>query len=323
MDSTYIIVLKDAGTGAESKYAIIKVLGFEPYISLILDCKLFNNYSELNQQMLEGSQTKYIEFERKQVVIDGADHDKLLNDPAHPMYIYKRVASAFNLTFSYKRKINMDGKNVRMQPIHCEMNTIKFSNTTPVVLASDSVATLTKEMLDAKKCDDICNCAYKLFFKMHPPSKAEPPLTPVSIDINRINAHIKSKFDGFNKSNLDTLEPKLIQLRDDALQSIPINMVNSAYRDLTNAGLFLCAKRDAYNEIKKIADAQISAKDISDATKAIPEALTEIQNAASQIASATFDIEGVSFNILTQLDSKYKSIVDNVIAKLQTETAKL
>jgi hypothetical protein len=146
-------------------------------------------------------------------------------------------------------------------------------------------------------CDEICDCAYILFFNL-------AQITPTSA-IQQINDRIKLTFSALNKNNLDESETKLILLRDDALKAIPINMVNDAYRDLKTAGLNLCAKRDAYNEIKLVTG-------LSN--------ILEVKEAGKLIANATFLNNR---NTITELSTQYNAIITASYATLVRETNKL
>ena len=99
MDSTYIIVLKNEN---DDKFAFLRVIRFEPYISLHLNVKLFDNYEELSRQILQGENLDFGNSIQKQVEIMGDDYAQWIKDHDH---IYKLVASTFKLTFLYKRKL--------------------------------------------------------------------------------------------------------------------------------------------------------------------------------------------------------------------------
>jgi hypothetical protein len=228
MESTYIIVL------SSNKLAFLRVIRLEPYISLLLSAKLFDNYDNINEHLLKGENVAFGDsIKQVQLEIAGEDYSKWIADHDH---IYKLVAHAFHLDFLYKRKLIRD-TTTRIQPIINELSTIsllKLENEK----ANIPISRLIKGLSEATKCDEICGYA-SLIINTYPKLNSE-------MTISNIHNMVSSVFEQLDKTNLDNTEPLLLKWREDALNSLPLDVVNSTYRDLKNNALNLCAKRDAF-----------------------------------------------------------------------------
>jgi hypothetical protein len=248
--------------------------------------------------MLEGTSIQMSNpIKQEQIYFTDSDYKAWVADHN---YIYTKIAQHFGLKFSYKRM--MKDTVFRTQPIVYELNSVAFSTNKPPAKSAKPIEQLRDDLLTVSSsvlstCDEICDCAYILFFNL-------AQITPTSA-IQQINDRIKLTFSALNKNNLDESETKLILLRDDALKAIPINMVNDAYRDLKTAGLNLCAKRDAYNEIKLVTG-------LSN--------ILEVKEAGKLIANATFLNNR---NTITELSTQYNAIITASYATLVRETNKL
>jgi len=224
MESTYIIVLE------ANQFAFIRILRFEPYISLLVACNLYDNYDLVSAQILTGSNRGFgtsirqtqLEFSKEDYANWIADHD----------YLYKQVAISFGTTFLYKRKL-MPENTIRIQPIINELSL--FS---PLSDENTNISRLTTSLTGATDCDDIFNCA-GLLVNTFPKLESETA-------IRNINELVKTTFLKLDKNQLDQTEPLLLKWRETALQSLPIALANEIYRDLKNGALNLCAKRDAF-----------------------------------------------------------------------------
>lgn len=230
MESTYIIVLQDNNT---NQFAFIRVLRFEPYISLLVACNLYDNYDSINRQILTGAnmdfgnsiQQKQLDFSKQDYINWITDHD----------YIYKQVATCFGREFSYKRKFIADTTTTRIQPIINELATFPSPQTSENI----NIYRLKNKLTISMECEDI-------FYYTGLLINAFPDLD-TELAIRNINQLTFDTFERMNKNQLDETEHRLIKWRESALQSLPIDIANGAYRELKNYTQSLCDKRDAFN----------------------------------------------------------------------------
>lgn len=212
----------------------MRVVRLELYIYLILSAKLFDNYDNVNKQLLNGENVEFGDcITQIQIEITGEDYSKWIADHVH---IYKLVARAFHLDFLYKRKLIHD-TTTRIQTIVNELSTVSLSK-----LENEKVnipiCRLIKGLSEATKCEEICAYA-SLVINAYPKLNSE-------LTILNIHNMVSSVFEQLDKTELDYYEHLLLKLRKDALNSLPIDVINCVYRDLKNRALDLCAKRDAF-----------------------------------------------------------------------------
>jgi hypothetical protein len=228
MESTYIIVL------SLNKFALLSVIRLEPYIYLLCNSKLFDNYDKINELLLKGVNIDFGNcINQLQIEISGEDYSKWRDDHE---YIYKHTASAYDLEFLYKRKLLRDSSK-RIQPIINELSTVSIS---PLLIDDTNIPMnrLINNLSSATKCKEICDLTGLLINTF--------PELDSDIAIRNIKSLVLSVFEQLDKNNLDKLEPFLHKWREEAVTSLPIELVNSVYRELKNTVLNLYAKRDAF-----------------------------------------------------------------------------
>jgi hypothetical protein len=251
MDSTYIIVFKNKtadGNSVENGYfAFVRVVKFEPYISLDMNVKLFKDYTNFSNQILKGENLDCGECD-PDIFVEIAGNDYKVWIERH-ISIYEKIATKLNPNFEfyYKRKLS-GNKNSFILPNDRQFDDVitrlKGSYAAPFsTLPSDMNLDQIKDLLSESSVAEMaCEKASWLLQKFR-----DLYLTGT---VTLINNAIINKFNDFVKlsDNLDSQESKLLTVRNTAYESIPFNNINLMCVKLRDAAYDLCDKRDIFSK---------------------------------------------------------------------------